>query len=411
MTRKTICTGVDCGNNSIKIVPEQMTKNNFQNVYMKVRESNKDVIEREYKLSYGNAPKLYGKSLRNLLHVKITKNGKGYTEEYLFGQACMKFKNEDTMSIAERGKDFKHNDIDLINNSIIVAVNSQLELLTKEQISEDMKLDLSIGVGLPISEYNAGNSEVDPRKIFENNFLGEYTLEFLHPQYPIKKVNLKISNVKVSREGLSPLNDSASSKLYDEDGNSLMSKYKNKYFLVMDGGCYTYDIAALKVIYNMNDMDYTVEVVSSFTDSAKTGIGTALDSVLSYVNNHKAIEVGNNRTFDRQEISIAIMQDGVLEGEIDISDNYINSVTDVARANAEFFYNKMERSKIPFASVEEILICGGSAKIPEYVKTVKEVLLSKYPKMDNEVFKIAEEPVMQNAISYLADISDVVEEE
>lgn len=378
---KTI-VGIDGGNNSIKIESGNDKPVNYENIYCNI---DAEKMEKEYKRNAKIKANKF--NIANMLDVKVTSNGKTHT--FIFGKKAERYR---TVAV-ERVNNYKSDDEQLVLNSIVALVNTTISNMDNSKWKDELNMEISLCTGLPFHEY-----EIEDRKIkYSDLFKGKYTIEFLNPSYPVRKVNLTIDNVELEIEGLAALKQTLFDENTLENENAL-----NKVVSMIDIGCYTTDIVGGLFFEDCDEEGNSYvnfETQSDLCTGIVNGVGTALDNVISKMKNKYSKELGQYGTFTRQEIIKAAESDDKLVGGTEFSiepfysDECAKLGTFLGTQFAQVYDESGYKNKILY-----LYVAGGGSYNEIIINTFKEAISKKG--FNDKLVKFINNPVYANAKGY-----------
>lgn len=390
--------GMDNGNDSMKqTFYKSGTQHIYQNVYGVVG-TNRDSIDKKYELDGFEQPKVFGKAIKKYLDVSLKKMDKDeeVVDKFnvLIGTLATDLLN--SKDIKERKREFKHTDKELVYNSIITSVNSIITDKIKDPV-ENITILYDAGIGLPIKEFNSK----DVSKVYSDMYIGTYDITFNHPKYPVKNAKVIIGNAVVGKEGYAALQETIlEDGIFDDV--EITKTYRNKHIIMIDGGCFSFDIGAGQIVFDKDEEIYLFKNKHLLTKGFSEGIGNVLDSIINRVEIKYSNTLGNNKKISRNEITDAIRyEDGYLDGtDINISDIYNEEMKDFAINMADKISGLIKDSEIVPSSIKRIYLTGGGAEIKSFIDTFKKCLSEDFD-FEDSVFEKVKDPIYQNANAYL----------
>lgn len=402
--------GMDNGNDSMKqTFYAGETKHLYQNVYGTIG-TNRDAIDKKYEVEGYEQSKVVGKSIKKYLDVSLKKldKDKKVIDEFNVLLGALAVDTLNSKDIKEREREFKHTDKELVYNSIITSVNSIITDRINKPV-EEITILLDVGIGLPIKEFNSK----DVGEAYSERYVGNYDITFNHPKYPVKKVKVSINKAIVAKEGYAALQET----LIEDgifDNEEVTKLFRNKHILMIDGGCFSFDVGAGRIIFDKDDEIYVFKNKHLLTKGFSEGIGNVLDNIIKRIEIKHSDVLGNNKKISRNEITDAVRyEDGYLDGtDIDITDIYNEEMKDFAINMADKISGLIKESEIVPSSIKRIYLTGGGAEIKVFIETFKKCL-SEHFNFDESIFVKVKDPVFQNANAYLTLAvaeSDLIEE-
>lgn len=373
------------GNNSIKLVTESEKEVNYENIYCDI---DKEKIEKEYKRN--GSIKANKFNIATMLDVKVTSKA-GEERTFIFGKKAERYRTEAT----ERINNYKSDDSQLVYNSIVALANTVVSELdfSKLEGEEELLIEASICTGLPFHEYETA----DRKEKYAKFFKGSYSIEFLNPSYPIKKVTVALKNVELEIEGLSALRQT----LFDE--NVLENEgILEKVVAMIDIGCYTTDIIGGLFYENFDDdgnLAIGFDTQSDLCQGIINGVGTALDNVISKLKSKYSSKLGQYGDFTRQEIiKAAENENKLINGtEFSIEPFYTDECSKLGSIIGEKFAQLYDASGYK-NKILYIYLAGGGSFNKTIVEDFKEKIEQKGFDINN--VKLVKSPVYANAKGY-----------
>lgn len=376
--------GIDGGNSSIKIYNNGKTVS-YENLYCErlVLDSKLDLAT-EYDM---NSNQEY--NLDEMLDVSVTKPN-GVSKQFIFGKQAAMYRKH----IKERENMDKSTDSQLIDNCIVAIVNTILEELKPSELDEVMNMEVYLTTGLPFKEYKKEN-----RERYANAFLGKHTVEFLHPKYPVKKVNIEVKGTTIDIEGMAALRQTIFDKKLIKNEN--LDDLVDRVVSIIDIGCFTTDIvggvfaeneingqATLKLDYNI-----------SLCEGVNQGIGTAMDlTIKALYDKYPQLKDGDLSRTDILKALKNTRNKNELSGRrgISIEPEFTLQCKRLAMLLADKYVKTYSNSGYQ-NSIYKIYFTGGGVLTNSVVEQFKSLISSE---IGNNLVEILDEPIYQNAKGY-----------
>lgn len=379
-----VAIGLDAGNSSFKLISNGQAVS-YENVFAPRRKV-EEALERDYDLGGSKFDEL-----RDMLDVSITKEGEIIGEEFLLGSQASKYKKfvQERKTYLDKAQD-EH----LVRRGIVTMVTTVLEAMEKDELQDEMEMQLNVCTGLPYNEYK--NKENIEKYI--SYFKGNHIIEFLNPNFPVKKVKVSIPNVVVDIEGMAALKQIIADKQLTQ-GN--ISEIANKVVSIIDIGCFTTDIVAgtFRVVDSENGKRVVFDANALLCIGIKDGIGNAMDSVLKrLMKKYPAIKDGD---YTRNDIVQAIQNtynENCIPGtDFNIEPEFSRECMKLAKSLADAYIDLYSNTGYQNA-IYKIYISGGGVLTESVVKCFDEMI--KKTLGENLVEVITDEPIYANAKGY-----------
>lgn len=386
---KMIIAGIDAGNTSIKLQLKDGKTVTYENVY-----SERSDVDMNLEYQLNSKKSVNKRNIRRFLDVKVTDGEEEIS--FIFGEQAKKYKTV----IAERPNNYKADDKQLVMNSIVSLANTIIsEEMEKENwtslLKDEMEYEASISVGLPFQEYHIDGKKEE----YQKNFQKLFTIEFLNPSYPIRKMKLNIKNVDVDIEG-----NSAIKQTIFEEGiiERPASDIADKTIAMIDIGCYSIDIVGGRFLEDEDengDIFVDFEIIKKLSQGITQGVGTAIDNVIAEIKNKYSKEIAQHRVFTRQEISEAYTTDSkcISGTKYNIEPFYTNELTKLGNKIGKAFVDMVNAAGYK-EEMLKIYVAGGGSLNKVLMNSFEDYLVSM--NFNKEIIEISENPIYANARGY-----------
>ena len=378
----------DAGNSTIKIIHNDkycIYDNVYaQNVYINYVGINSE--EDEY--------------LKDILNVKfISHAGEEIEEsqEFVFEDFATLYKNE----LEERLNIDKSSDPMMTKVTVLAAVNYILEHIESDNIEENMEINISLTIGLPINEYKIRVL----REKYRNSFKGKHKIEFKDPRYPVKDILVNINNVNIKMEGLSALSALTKVGEISKEKELLLD---NVYYVIDIGGYCTNIVGG---IIREEKQKVKLEIIDKFNKGLNYGISSAQDVAIEKIIRKYEGNVYSRFTITRKQIRDAELREGIHKNIINnkfrtntaefTKDEYKKLGKKIADDFAKFIYLNRDFSYRDI--LKKIYITGGGALNNIVVESIIQRL--EFYEINKTIVEIAKSinPVYANAVGYYLD--------
>ena len=391
MSKETIkvIAGIDGGNNSIKIYfqtlnagSKSIIKKYYENIYCERIDSE---MKSEYKLSGTDFEKL-----SDILDVKVVSNkdDKERINSFLFSDiAYRKYEGK----IKDRKTNIKKSkDMQLIHNSLVALTNSVIEdiIETEEIKNDELDLEVYLCTGLPFKEYLDDDSNENYKKLF----MGNHKIEFLHPKYPVKIVNVDVQKVMVEIEGMAALRKTIAEDRIEGNPEKIIS--------MIDIGCFTTDIAT--GIFKLKNDKIVFNPLANLSDGINEGVVKVIDFTINALKAEYTF--GQHGKINRKQVQEALKTENMILGEnISINPFYSEESNRLGKEIAEVYDNMLDRCGYTSRKIQAIYLSGGGSKEEHIIDGFKEFLdIQEY---DLDTIKKSKDPVYANAKGYFGWIN------
>lgn len=385
--KKTIYFGLDAGNTSIKLKAGKNISDNYQNIYSYVDENQRKEI---YELS--GHTKLNKYNIKRNIDVNVC-DGES-TVSFIFEENA----REKADNIKERENINKSDDKQLICNSMVSLANS---LISKEMenenwedsLEEEMEYNVYVVAGLPYKEYQKNGA----KEKYKENLIKRFTIDFVNPSYPVKRVILNVLDARIDIEGYSAIKQTIAEKKLLALGPKVL---KNKVVQLIDIGCYSIDVLGGEFNIDIDEEgNETMKFLrlSSLCFGLSKGIGTALDKVIELILNSD-LEISQHTTITRNDITEAYKDNNGLISGTDISINpyyekELNKIIDDF-AKTLLDHNKKSGKE---NNLLKLYIAGGGSVNEVVLDRLKKKLKERYK---DEMIEVTDNPIYANANGY-----------
>ena len=404
MLNVKVIAGIDGGNNTLKLWLELQKDSNvnakaepikcitIDNIFC-----NRDDVTQEtnYKLKQGRGVLTNPKVLSKMLDVSITSKDEKEGFKFLLGDVA----KLDQANSRERANNWKSEDKQLARNIIVAIANAIVsnldESILKEGIDE-IEVTVVACTGLPFHEFSVDNTVEDYVRKIEGN----HVVEFLNPQYPVKKVNVNVERLFVEIEGLAALRQTHFNlKILNQKS---LDDLINRVSCMVDIGSGTTDIAGGIFVTDFDDDGNEKIIFEPNGDLCKgivQGVGNPMDYTIKILQKENQKLLGQNGKITRKQILEAYLSESKNIPGLGLSiEPYFSAECErFGKDIAERFVETFNASGYK-ANMFKIFLSGGGSLINEIVTSFKNTL--DECGYDSEKVVIIDNPVYANATGY-----------